>query len=520
MRSDRKPRSLSKLLLGLALVTALLWLVAPAHAIIPDPNESALVFNVCTEGCPFASLQLAIDAANAAGMNTPVVVDVSPGVYRQTSSLIIGTFAPGAGNGRIELRGQGQDSVRIVGSSSSGVIKLRNGLTVLRNLTVENTGGGPALDWDTGESLAVVDGTHLMCLNHTSATGCIQWEATAGAANLLIRDSLVEFSNTGVFVFDGGLITSINNRYVASRSLATGQGTMIAVDIRPPATVADSVFYSSGDYIEIQRPNVATAVSIIAGVRILTNSAVMSANMHGLTVRIDDLGTSAAGTTTGIWQGSTTAGSVMSCFDCDVVVNKPNSGGLTSAARADTAAAATLRLIGGRYRATNSDGTDFDLVQVNPAILELSGANYRNNVELSGSISATGGLGSFPALQSTGDSGALHFLNNQGATLGVGLVALSAGWGSTATVTALSGRSGAFGFTVNSTGVGQGLNPTITVTFPDAYTLTTFCQAQHSGSQPLIPDTWTTSSTQVIITFNGTPVAAQSMLYQVICMGQ
>jgi hypothetical protein len=101
-------------------------------------------------------------------------------------------------------------------------------------------------------------------------------------------------------------------------------------------------------------------------------------------------------------------------------------------------------------------------------------------------------------------------------------IVLSAGWGGTATVSAARGFDGAFSFTVNSSGAGQAANPTITVTFKDG-TWTNAPQFLCAKNDIIAPSptilTWTITATGLVITFNGTPVAANSYNFVVIGMG-
>lgn len=103
-------------------------------------------------------------------------------------------------------------------------------------------------------------------------------------------------------------------------------------------------------------------------------------------------------------------------------------------------------------------------------------------------------------------------------------IALSAGWGTTATVSAASGVDEALTFTVNSSGTGQGASPTITITFKDG----TFTNppvvvvVRNDATSPVgaPPHTVTSTATTATITFSGTPVAGSSYLYIVQVLGR
>jgi len=109
----------------------------------------------------------------------------------------------------------------------------------------------------------------------------------------------------------------------------------------------------------------------------------------------------------------------------------------------------------------------------------------------------------------------------QGTALVAGDFALSAGFGTTATVTSVTGTDQRFGFTVNSSGTGQGADPTIILTFTDgAWTAAPFVVTGRTGGDQLaVALTVTTSTTTATITFRGTPIAAQTYGIECILMG-
>lgn len=102
-----------------------------------------------------------------------------------------------------------------------------------------------------------------------------------------------------------------------------------------------------------------------------------------------------------------------------------------------------------------------------------------------------------------------------------GLV-LSAGWGSTATVTAVQGATAPVGFTITNSGTGQAASPTITYTFPTAYAIAPIsCTATDlSGTNPLL-NPFTTSSltaTGAVFTATGTPTVSDTEVMQITCV--
>jgi hypothetical protein len=108
-----------------------------------------------------------------------------------------------------------------------------------------------------------------------------------------------------------------------------------------------------------------------------------------------------------------------------------------------------------------------------------------------------------------------------GTPLVAGDIALSAGWGTTASVSAISGTDQRHRFTITSAGTGQGANPTATLTFKDGtWTAAPFAVcSRNGGDQASVLPTWTTTATTLIITFPGTPTAAQTFSFECVVMG-
>ena len=103
---------------------------------------------------------------------------------------------------------------------------------------------------------------------------------------------------------------------------------------------------------------------------------------------------------------------------------------------------------------------------------------------------------------------------SQGTALAAGDFALSAGWGTTASVGTISGTDQWCQFTVTSAGTGQGASPTCVLTFKDgSWTTAPIVQVnrQEFANQATVTFTVTTvTATAVTLTFNGTPVAAET----------
>ena len=113
-------------------------------------------------------------------------------------------------------------------------------------------------------------------------------------------------------------------------------------------------------------------------------------------------------------------------------------------------------------------------------------------------------------------------ITKTGTALIAGDFALSAGWGTTASVGTIVGNDQRCSFIVTSTGTGQAANPTITLTFTDgAWPVAPIAVAcRTTGSQITVQPTVTsTSTTTLVLTFQGTPVAAETFGFSVILMG-
>ena len=104
---------------------------------------------------------------------------------------------------------------------------------------------------------------------------------------------------------------------------------------------------------------------------------------------------------------------------------------------------------------------------------------------------------------------------SRGTVLVAGDFALSAGWGTTASVGSITGVDQWAQFTITSSGTGQGANPTATLTFKDGTWTNApiaVCQRADRANQTTIEFTWTTTATTLVLTFEGTPIAAETFV--------
>ncbi len=98
---------------------------------------------------------------------------------------------------------------------------------------------------------------------------------------------------------------------------------------------------------------------------------------------------------------------------------------------------------------------------------------------------------------------------------------LSAGWGTTAAWTALSGANAPVQGTITNSGTGQSASPTINYTFPTAYAIAPYsCTATQVGGTNAT-GTFTSSSltaTGVTFTYSLTPTASSNEIVQITCV--
>jgi hypothetical protein len=100
--------------------------------------------------------------------------------------------------------------------------------------------------------------------------------------------------------------------------------------------------------------------------------------------------------------------------------------------------------------------------------------------------------------------------------------ALSAGFGTTASIGSITGTDQAFQATITVAGTGQAANPTVTLTFHDGAWAAApiYVVSRGGGSQPTVQFSVTSvTATALTLTFNGTPVAADTYTFSCIGMG-
>ena len=154
---------------ALALVIALLALTStPTHA---------ETYDVCNSGCPYRTIQAAIEAANPGK-----VIRVGPGTYNENIVL----------RPRVSVAGAGQNETTIRGAGSQPVVRADDSMitrdTVVENLSI--TGGGG----DRGGGLLVSSGAMPTVRNVTIRDNSTsQWGAgvvVQNGADLLLEGAL------------------------------------------------------------------------------------------------------------------------------------------------------------------------------------------------------------------------------------------------------------------------------------------------------------------------------------------
>jgi len=109
-----------------------------------------------------------------------------------------------------------------------------------------------------------------------------------------------------------------------------------------------------------------------------------------------------------------------------------------------------------------------------------------------------------------------------GTSLVSGDFALSAGWGASGAIGTLTGTDNRFRATITANGAGPAANPTIVLTFKDGtWTTAPFAVVSRGGgSQPTVQfEVTTVTATALTLTFQGTPVGAETYIFSVICVG-
>lgn len=162
----------------------------------------------------------------------------------------------------------------------------------------------------------------------------------------------------------------------------------------------------------------------------------------------------------------------------------------------------------------------FDLAGGSLYMNQVSIANNCN--QTGGSLFDDGGNAPWPCPSGTFSGGTIFgSASITGTSAVAGNWALSGGWGTTAAVTAITGRTQRTRYTVTASGTGQGANPTITHTFASAFAAAPICSIkQDGGTQAAVANPFTVGTpvaASVVYTYTGTPGAANTLILEEDC---
>lgn len=140
-----------------------------------------------------------------------------------------------------------------------------------------------------------------------------------------------------------------------------------------------------------------------------------------------------------------------------------------------------------------------------------------------GSTSTTNIPGTIVGSSNTSQLGRLRF--NKATTQTSGNIALSAGWGNTASISSVNGNDQGLQLVISSSGTGQAASPAVTVTFADGtWTNGPTCIAgDSSGSSVILTGVFVSAvnATTLVVGFAGfTPVAGSTYGLNIICNGR
>lgn len=198
-------------------------------------------------------------------------------------------------------------------------------------------------------------------------------------------------------------------------------------------------------------------------------------------------------------------------------------------------AGGTINLSGTTVETSNSSGAGNNYLFFCPGAVTCNVAAYSSILNVSGTKAAmfnnSGTLNYYDGCANKLTQGgtlansAINVFGScsvTGTNITAGALVLSAGWGTTAAWTALSGSTQYVQGTITASGSGQAANPTIAYTFPTPFIQTpTACFAlQVGGTQGAVANPFTPSAlskTGVTFTYNGTPGAGSTLIVQVEC---
>jgi hypothetical protein len=163
----------------------------------------------------------------------------------------------------------------------------------------------------------------------------------------------------------------------------------------------------------------------------------------------------------------------------------------------------------------------------------ISGPSCQISASGGGGAAAVSGASSsgifMDAAPNTTIVGAINTISVEGDASAIGVpitaakLVLSAGWGTTAAWTSLSGFTKKVRGTITASGTGQAATPTITYTYPTPFlqTVVPVCEIkQDGGTQTAVANPFTVgtpTNTSVVFTYTGTPGAGNTLIAVIDC---
>jgi hypothetical protein len=472
-----------------------------------------------TSGVGFTSGNILIEAGNINGTSGfdfgSITIQVPDPATPSTDNILGGSITIKAG--ATGIRNADGGDVSITAGDTYG-FNTRVGGSILLTAGDDNNGNassdGGLIVMTPGTSVTGEDGRVQILGTGTLEIlerGAVTATPAAGRGYVWLRS---DTPNSLMFTDDGGTDYVIGGSAVPSDTLqlAYEAGNTIVMD----ATNGD--FDVSGT--EAISLDAAAASNFTVAAANLTLSTTTSGTIALTSAGILDLDSgTASALTVNSGAGSGSAGGAISLTSG--AGDGANDGGTINVTSGDSGAGATgnggtVTITAGDALSTNGDGGDIIL---NPGA--LSGGGSDGEVTINGKLNVTGGIdptylglneqASFPTsavagigylwvrndapttLVYTDDTGSdfplagASFSRRGGTALVAGDFALSAGWGSTASVSAITGTDSRFLIEVTSAGTGQAVNPTITLTYADgAWPSAPFPQITDNGSVDIV----------------------------------
>lgn len=380
----------------------------------------------------------------AAGKGSLWVRNDSPNVLVFTDDAGTDYTIGGAGVG-------GLASTLALGNTTGGNDIVLSSGDLLTTPDVSSTTAGVGLNIQPGDALGSGNGGTVTINGGSSATG-----SRAGDVNLRAGEGAVAGTDAGRVQLYGGVIRATGTGSQGSITLTGGESKL-------SSTAAGEILISGGYIVD-------AAVDANGGKATFKGGDVLASGSigNGGEVYIDggDGGS-----------GGGTGGAIF------ITAGAAQTGNHTGAQVSVSAGDASGTNAGGAVTLTAGDADTTG----NGGAVELRSGDGGSSSGLGGTIAL------IPGADASGVQGTISLQSlktsvnrvyyNQGTNLVTGDFALSAGWGSTASITTLSGKDSRFSLEITSAGTGQAANPTLTLTFTDgAWPVVPFPLVQDNGS--------------------------------------